>query len=64
MLRSRSSVCLIACAIFLALTATAATGAQRTDLGTLSIQVRPPGAEIFIDGERWAGSEIAGALVR
>jgi PEGA domain-containing protein len=52
----------IACALVLALTATAAAAQQRTDFGTLSIQVRPPDAEIFIDGERWVGSEGTGPL--
>jgi len=42
---------------FLAFTATITTAQQRTDFGTLSIQVRPPDAEIFIDGERWTGSD-------
>jgi hypothetical protein len=38
-------------------TVTNAAAQQRADFGTLSIQVRPPDAEIFIDGERWTGSE-------
>jgi len=38
-------------------TATVTTAQQRSEFGTLSIQVRPPDAEIFIDGERWTGSE-------
>ena len=38
-------------------TVTIAAAQQRTDFGTLSIQVRPPDAEILIDGERWNGSE-------
>ena len=63
MLSSRAKVRLILCAVFVALTATAAAARQRTDFGTLSIQVRPPDAEIFIDGERWVGPETAGALV-
>ena len=29
--------------------------AQPTQFGTLSIRVAPAGAEVFIDGERWAG---------
>ena len=50
---------------FLAFTATMATAQQRTDFGTLSIQVRPPDAEIFIDGERWAAlAQWVGANVR
>jgi hypothetical protein len=39
------------------LTVTTAAAQQRADFGTLSIQARPPDAEIFIDGERWTGSE-------
>ena len=62
MLSARLSVYLIASALFLAPTATVAAG-QPSDYGTLSIQVRPPDAEIFVDGERWNGSEIEGALV-
>jgi hypothetical protein len=57
----RVSVCLLA-SVLLAPTVSAAAG-QRTDFGTLAIQVRPPDAEIFIDGERWVGSEITGAFV-
>jgi hypothetical protein len=48
-------VCLTVASIVF--TATIATAQQRTEFGTLSIQVRPPDAEIFIDGERWTGSE-------
>lgn len=44
--------------IAVAITASAAAARQRSDdFGTLSIQVRPPDAEVFIDGERWTGSE-------
>jgi hypothetical protein len=46
----------------LALTVTTATAQQRTGFGTLSIQVRPPDAEILIDGERWTASNEAGPL--
>jgi hypothetical protein len=53
--------CSIACVLFLCATVTA-IAEQRTDLGTLSLQVRPPDAEIFIDGERWVGSERVGVL--
>jgi hypothetical protein len=42
--------------------AASAAAQQRTDYGTLSIQMRPPNAEVFIDGERWVGSGAAGAL--
>jgi hypothetical protein len=52
---SSARVCLTVA--FIALTVTIATAQQRTEFGTLSIQVRPPDAEIFIDGERWTGSE-------
>ena len=62
MLSYRVSVRLIACVLFTALTATVAAAQQRTDFGTLSVQVRPPDAEIFIDGERWTGSEGPGPL--
>ena len=52
---ARVRVCLaLASVIF---TATITTAQQRTEFGTLSIQVRPPDAEIVIDGERWTGSE-------
>ena len=62
MLSCRVSVRLIACVLFTALTATVAAAQQRTDFGTLSVQVRPPDAEIFIDGERWTGPEGPGPL--
>jgi hypothetical protein len=57
MLSCRVSVRPIACALCLVLTAASAAARQRTDFGTLSIQVRPPDAEIFIDGERWTAPE-------
>ena len=56
---SRLSICLLTCVLLLPPTA---ASAQRADFGTLAIQVRPPDAEIFIDGERWAGSETTGTL--
>ena len=62
MVSYRVSVRLIACMLFTALTATIAVAQQRTDFGTLSFQVRPPDAEIFIDGERWTGPEGPGPL--
>jgi PEGA domain-containing protein len=43
--------------VSIAFTATLAAAQQRTEFGTLSIQVRPPEAEILIDGEPWTGSE-------
>ena len=46
----------LASALFLCVVATPAAQ-QRTDYGTLYIQVRPPDAEILIDGEKWTGSE-------
>jgi hypothetical protein len=58
----RSSIRLVVCALFLALTAVSAAARQRTDFGTLSIQVRPPDAEIFIDGEHWTAPETSGPL--
>lgn len=57
MLSYRLPVRFLVSALFLSLTTTAAAARQRTDFGTLSIQVRPPNAEIFIDGERWTGPE-------
>ena len=62
MLSYRVSVRLIACVLFTALTATVGAAQQRTDFGTLSVQVRPPDAEIFIDGERWTGPDGPGPL--
>ena len=62
MLSSRLPVRVILCALFVTSIATAAAARQRTDFGTLSIQVKPPDAEIFIDGERWVGPESAGPL--
>ena len=48
-------VCLTLASIIF--TATIAAAQQRAEFGTLAIQVRPPDAEILIDGERWTGSE-------
>ena len=39
-----------------------ATVAAAQEFGTLSIQTRPAGAEIFIDGEHWTGSGETGPL--
>jgi len=58
----RMSIRLFLCAVLLALTASLAAAQQRTDFGTLSIQVRPPNAEVFIDGERWVGADATGPL--
>ena len=43
----------LGCALLLVLSASLAAA---QDFGTLSIQARPAGAEIRIDGERWTGS--------
>src|SRR4051812_9281816 len=43
----------LGCMLFLGLSAPIAAA---QDFGTLSIQARPAGAEIRIDGERWTGS--------
>ena len=42
---------------------TAAAAAQRLDVGTLTIQVRPPDAGVFVDGERWVTSDTSHPLV-
>ena len=39
-----------------------ASVAAAQEFGTLSIQARPAGAEILIDGEHWTGSGETGAL--
>lgn len=52
-----------AAALFVALTVVPAAALQRSDFGTLAIQVRPPDAVILIDGERWVGPESAGPLL-
>ena len=62
MLSCRVSLRLIACVLFTALTATLSAAQQRADFGTLTVQVRPPDAEIFIDGERWTGPDGPGPL--
>jgi hypothetical protein len=62
MLHDRSSVRSLLCILSLALTSATAAAQQRIDFGTLSIQVRPPNAEIFIDGERWSASNETGPL--
>lgn len=56
------SVSILLCGLSLALTVSAAAAQQRTAFGTLSIQVRPPDAEILIDGERWTASSDTGPL--
>ena len=62
MLHDRSSVRSLLCILSLALTSATAAAQQRIDFGTLSIQVRPPNAEIFIDDERWSASNETGPL--
>jgi PEGA domain len=52
----------LASVFFLGVIATSAGAQQRADYGTLSIQVRPPDAEILIDGEKWTGPEGTAAL--
>src|SRR3954447_2407525 len=49
----------LGCALFLVLSASLAAA---QDFGTLSIQARPAGAEIRIDGERWNGSSDTSTL--
>ena len=44
------------------LLAAPAAAQQTGNFGTLIIQVRPPGAEILIDGVKWAGSDPAAPL--
>jgi len=58
----RSYARVIATALFLGVIATSAAAQQRTGYGTLSIAVRPPDAEILIDGEKWTGPGGAGPL--
>jgi len=56
------SVSILFCALSLPWNITAAAAQQRPTFGTLSIQVRPPNAEILIDGERWTASSDTGPL--
>ena len=56
MLPYRLSLSTLLCGLSLALTVTASAAPQRSTFGTLSIQVRPPDAEILIDGDRWTAS--------
>jgi hypothetical protein len=62
MLSYRVSVRLALYLLSFGLTVPVAAAQQRTDFGTLSIQVRPPNAEILIDGERWTASNETGPL--
>ena len=43
---------LLAALVFIAGTVVSAV-AQRSDFGTITIQVRPPDADVLVDGERW-----------
>lgn len=58
----RMSARLLLGALLLIVPALRAAAGQRADFGTLSIQVRPPDAAVFIDGERWVSPEAAGPL--
>ena len=49
----------LVCALLVVLSASVAAAQE---FGTLSIQTRPAGAEIFIDGEHWTGSGETGPL--
>jgi len=53
------AVRLLAGPLLVALSASAAAAQQ---FGTLTIQARPPGAEVLIDGEHWTGSGETGTL--
>ncbi len=57
-----SSVRVFLAASLLAVIA-ASAAAQTSDFGTLTIQVRPPGADVFVDGERWVTPEASRSLV-
>ena len=48
---------LVRCLVCTMLAALSASVATAQEFGTLSIGVRPPEAEVFIDGERWTGSD-------
>lgn len=52
----RSFVRALAAALFVVFSAGMAA-AQRSDFGTITIQVRPPDADILVDGERWVTPE-------
>jgi PEGA domain len=52
----------LGCPLFLLVVASMASTAAAQQFGTLSIQARPAGAEILIDGERWTGSGETGPL--
>ena len=55
----RMLVRFLVCALLVVLSASVAAAQE---FGTLSIQTRPAGAEIFIDGEHWTGSGETGPL--
>ena len=54
--------CFFAIVLLLGIIATPAAAQQRAAYGTLSIVVRPPDAEVLIDGEKWTGPEGAAPL--
>lgn len=56
MLSFRFFIRVLAAASFVAMGAVTAA-AQRSDLGTITIQVRPPDADVLVDGERWVTPE-------
>jgi hypothetical protein len=59
-------VALVFCVIlaFLMLSLSASAHAQGTsDFGTVTVNFRPPTAEVFVDGERWVSPESSGPLV-
>lgn len=58
----RFSVRLCASVLFGILAAAPLAAAQRPDSGTLSIQVRPPDAAIFVDGEGWVSPVSSGPV--
>ena len=58
----RSFVPVLAAALFVAFSARIAA-AQGSDFGTITIQVRPPDADILVDGERWVTPENSRPLV-
>ena len=56
MLSFRFFIRVLAAALFVAIGAVTAS-AQRSDFGTITIQVRPPDADVLVDGERWVTPE-------
>jgi len=56
MLADRPFVRILGAVLLVALTAGTAA-AQGSDFGTVTIQVRPPDADVYVDGERWVSPE-------